>query len=161
FDRRVFRPAVDGNPRKGIDPIPPRTDLPRAATQPQDLAHRGQDPRDRPSPTARPPSVQPSRRGLQPHRPRNPDRPTPGARATLALRPPTPPPSRHPTAPQADQPSTPHGPRAPHPTPNPPQRRSGPAHHPTPRHRHAKAGGETPPESSTWVHPNDHRRQRL
>lgn len=53
----------------GADPA--RTDLPRTATQPQDMAHRRRRTRDRPSPPTRPPPTQPRHRGLLPRRTRS------------------------------------------------------------------------------------------
>ncbi len=50
---------------------PQRPDLPRAAPQPQNLAHRRPDPRNRPSPPTRAPPRQLHRRDLQPCRPRS------------------------------------------------------------------------------------------
>ena len=71
FDRRVLRPAVDGDTGQGHPANPTRPDLPRTAAQPQDLAHRRRHPRNRPSPPTRPPPVQPARRDLQPRRTRS------------------------------------------------------------------------------------------
>lgn len=69
FDRRVFRPAVDGDHRKGTRPIRPGLTFHGLRPLPQDLADRRWDPGDCPGKAARPPSVEPAGRGLQPRRP--------------------------------------------------------------------------------------------
>jgi integrase len=64
FDRRVFRPAVDGDLRKGTQPVRPGLTVSRAAAQPQNVAHRRWHSRNRPSPAARPSPIEPVGRDL-------------------------------------------------------------------------------------------------
>ena len=75
FARRAMRPAADGTTHHPQPPHRgragrPRVDLPRAAAQPQNLAHRRRHPRRRPSPTPRPPHPRQDPTHLQPRRPR-------------------------------------------------------------------------------------------
>ena len=75
FARRAMRPAADGTTHHPRPPIAgragrPRADLPRAAAQPQNLAHRRRHPRRRPSPPPRPPHPRQDPTHLQPRRPR-------------------------------------------------------------------------------------------
>jgi integrase len=68
FDRRVFRPAVDGDDRHGLLAVRPGLTFHGLRHSHKNLAHRRRHPRNRPSQTTRPPPHQPTRRGLQPRR---------------------------------------------------------------------------------------------
>jgi len=84
FDRRVFRPAVDGNTRAGTRPVRPGLTF-HGLRHSHKTWFRREHPGDRPGPSAWASPVQPPGRDLQPRRPA--DRAPVAARAGTALAP--------------------------------------------------------------------------